>query len=240
MPSDCLKNLAEAVAEEITPGHHPDCFRDDRRRAGVARAGNGRRLSLFDERGPGWRGAAAAAARAARGPAHSVERAAADRDTCGRGAGQDTRRTCGPSLPRSKSRACATRCWMRGCSARDFQTAQNRHRRARGIGKNRAGRIALHAPEIGLSTRRDHERYLHARRRGISHAARRAFSRPDRRRRNRRLPAHRDPRGRFGEPRSLERAHAAVSRTWIFCSSRAAETIWPPRSARNWSTPRST
>ena len=70
----------------------------------------------------------------------------------------------------------------RGCSGRDFQAAQDWNRRARGIGQDGAGGIAVHAPEIELSTGGDHERYLHARRRGISHAARRTRSRPDSRR----------------------------------------------------------
>ena len=41
---------------------------------------------------------------------------------------------------------------------------------------------------------------------------------------------------------NLEASSALMRRfpTWTFCSSRAAETTWPPRSARNWSTPRST
>ena len=55
------------------------------------------------------------------------------------------KKICGPSLRRSKSPACATRCWMRGCSARDFQTAQDWSWRPCRFGKDRARRGALHA-----------------------------------------------------------------------------------------------
>ena len=68
---------------------------------------------------------------------------------CGRSARQDAGRHV-VLCSRTGNREHAPRHgWTRGCSGHDFQTAQNRHRRTCGIGKNGAGRIALRAPEIG-------------------------------------------------------------------------------------------
>ena len=55
-------------------------------------------------------------------------------------------------------------------------------------------------------------------------------------RRDRRLPAHRDPRGRLDQPRG-GRPHAGeVSRTPTSSSSSPAATTWPPPSAPSWPT----
>ena len=61
--------------------------------------------------------------------------------------------------------------------------------------------------------------------------ARRAAGRAHHGRRDRRLPAHRDPRGRVDQPRG-DRPHArAAFPTPTSCSSRAAATTSPPPSA---------
>ncbi len=81
-----LEEFGKAVAEEITPGHHPIVFGMIGGILGWDARRNDWRVSLFDERGSGWRGAAALAARPAFGTAHRVECEAAHRNACGRSA----------------------------------------------------------------------------------------------------------------------------------------------------------
>ena len=57
--------------------------------------------------------------------------------------------------------------------------------------------------------RRDHQRHLHQRGRRVPDARRRAAAGAHHRRRDRRLPAHRDPRGRLDQPRRRRRACVA-------------------------------
>ena len=133
-------------------------FRNDWRRDDVARAGNGKRLSVVNKRGSGWRGPPAHAAGATCRPAHSVRhvkpliaKLAEDAQR------QDSRPTCGPSLRHSRSRACVTPCSKRGYFDHDSETGQDRYWWSRGIGENCVGRIALHTVEAEPSTGSDHQ-----------------------------------------------------------------------------------
>ena len=63
-----------------------------------------------------------------------------------------------------------------------------------------------------LVDRRDHQRHLHPRGRRVPDALPGAAARAHRRRRDRRLPAHRDPRGRLDQPRRRRRAGAPLPR----------------------------
>ena len=64
-----------------------------------------------------------------------------------------------------------------------------------------------------LRHRRDHQRHLHQVGRRVPGALRRARAGAHRRRRDRRLPAHRDPRGRLDQPRRGRRHAQALSRS---------------------------
>ena len=64
-----------------------------------------------------------------------------------------------------------------------------------------------------LRDRRHHQRHLHQMGRRISGALGRAGRRSHRRRRNRRLPAHRDPRGRLDQSRRGRRHAGEISRS---------------------------
>ena len=66
-----------------------------------------------------------------------------------------------------------------------------------------------------------------------------AAGRADPRGRDRLLPAHRDPRRHLRQPRRRRGPRGAASARSTWCSSRAAATTSPPRSARAWSTGRS-
>ena len=117
-----------------------------------------------------------------------------------------------PSAPISP--ACATRRNTRGCSeAEDGNGSRTRSpaRRCRRPGRLRedgADGCAVQAVARPLRDRGDHQRHLHQMGRRIPGALRRARARAHRRRRDRRLSAHRHPRGRFGQSRR-HRRHAA-------------------------------
>ena len=85
-----------------------------------------------------------------------------------------------------------------------------RHRRPGRLRQDRADGRAVQAPARPLRHRRHHQRHLHQGGRRIPDALRRAAARAHRRRRDRRLPAHRDPRGRLDQPRRGRR-HARRS-----------------------------
>ncbi len=88
-----------------------------------------------------------------------------DRAARRRGAAPTRRSTtCGASRRDSSSRACATPSSTGGCSARDSQTAQDRHRRPGRLGQDRADRGALPAAARRARHGRHHQRHLHARR----------------------------------------------------------------------------
>ena len=123
-----------------------------------------------------------------------------------------TRSAPAPSAP--ISRACATRRNTRGCSEaenRDGSCTRSPARRCRRpgrLGQDGADGCAVQAAARPLRDRGDHQRHLHQVGRRISGALRRARARAHRRRRDRRLSAHRHPRGRFRQSRG-HRRHAA-------------------------------
>ena len=76
-----------------------------------------------------------------------------------------------------------------------------RRRRSGRLRQDRADGRAVQAAARSLRDRGDHQRHLHQVGRRISGALRRARARAHRRRRDRRLPAHRDPRGCLDQSR---------------------------------------
>ena len=92
------------------------------------------------------------------------------------------------------------------------RAAARRHRRAGRRRQDRADGPALQADARPLVDRGDHQRHLHPRGRRVPDAQPGAAAGADRRGRDRRLPAHRDPRGRLDQPRRGRRPGAAVPR----------------------------
>ena len=90
-----------------------------------------------------------------------------------------------------------------------------------------------------LRARRGHQRHLHRRGRPVPALGRRPSAGADRGRRDRRLPAHGDPRRRHRQPDGRRGPRAAASRRWTSCWSSPAATTSPRRSPPRWSTPRS-
>ena len=107
--------------------------------------------------------------------------------------------------PAPTSPACVTRPNIRGCSVHDRnafpRTPAGRRRRPGRLRQDVADGYAVQAPARPLRHRGHHQRHLHQVGRRISHPLGRAAAGAHRRRRDRRLPAHRDPRGRLDEPR---------------------------------------
>ena len=90
--------------------------------------------------------------------------------------------------------------------------AARRHRRPGRRRQDRADGPALQADARSLVDRGGHQRHLHPRGRRVPDAQPGAAAGADRRRRDRRLPAHRDPRGRLDQPRRDRRPGAEVPR----------------------------
>ena len=131
--------------------------------------------------------------------------------------------------------ACITRRSIRGCSGHEHErdngditgreaaqseparTLARRHRRSGRLRQDGADGPALQEHARDLRHRRHHQRHLHQVGCRISGARRLAHARPHRRRRDRRLSAHRDPRGRLDEPRRRRRHAREISRRSIWC-----------------------
>ena len=131
----------------------------------------------------------------------------------------------------------------RGCSAHDRSPhgpAAHRHRRAGRLGQDRADGPAVQAHARPLRDRRDHQRHLYPRGRRVPDPQRRAAARAHPRRRDRRLPAHRDPRGRLDQPRRGRRDERACFRGSTDPDRVRAATTWRRPSRRSWPTSRST
>ena len=79
-----------------------------------------------------------------------------------------------------------------------------------GSGKTALMDALCKALRDALRHRRHHQRHLHQGGRRVPHPLRRAAPGPHPRRRDRRLPAHRDPRGRLDQPRRGRRAPPAL------------------------------
>ena len=75
-----------------------------------------------------------------------------------------------------------------------------------GVRQDRADAGAVPGAARPLRHRRGHQRHLHRGRRAVPGAQRGAGARAHHRRRDRRLPAHRDPRGRLDQPGGGRRA----------------------------------
>ena len=191
-----------------------------RRRAGRrARHRRGRRraaLSAGVHRQPDLRRGAAGAARpdppaCACWPRWNPSSCAIAAATARRDAGRSRRlRASAPTSP-----PCATKPSTRGCSAHDHlaqRPAARRHRRPGRHRQDRADGRAVQAPARPLRHRRHHQRHLHQGGRRVPDPRRLAAARAHPRHRDRRLPAHRDPRGRQHQPRRRRRAAAALSR----------------------------
>ena len=114
---------------------------------------------------------------------------------------------------------CGTKRSTRGCSGHDEHewTPARRRRRPGGQRQDRADGRAVQAPARALRPRRHHQRHLHQGRRGIPHPRRLTAAGTHPRHRDRRLPAHRDPRGRQHQPRGRRGAARAVSRHSTSC-----------------------
>ena len=109
--------------------------------------------------------------------------------------------------------------------------AARRRRRPGRLGQDDAGRDALQGDARALRPGRRHQRHLHQGRPAPAHRGRRARGRAHHGRRDRRLPAHRDPRGRVDQPRG-DRPHAGeVPRRRHRVRRVAAATTSPPPSA---------
>ena len=91
--------------------------------------------------------------------------------------------------------------------------ASDRHRWSRRLRQDRADGPALQVDARALRHRRDHQRHLHQMGCGVSGALGLADAGPHRRRRDRRLPAHRDPRGRLDESRRGRRHAREISQS---------------------------
>ena len=127
-----------------------------------------------------------------------------------------------PSAPTSP--ACATRPSTPACSAVERRPeplhdsfhdpaqrpAARRRRRPGRLRQDRADGRPVQAHARALRDRRHHQRHLHQMGRRLSGALRRARARAHRRRRDRRLPAHRHSRGRLDQSRRGGR-HARAS-----------------------------
>ena len=154
---------------------------------------------------------AAPAARPDRGPAHPRARApdassAARRDAAALDDDDDRQ------LQRraSRSRAPGTRPSIRGSfvheeSAMALGTSSGRGRTGR-FGQDGARAAAVRGAARPPQHRRRDQRHLHQGGRAVPDARQRAAARAHRRRRDRRLPAHRDPRGRIDQPDRGRRA----------------------------------
>ena len=127
------------------------------------------------------------------------------------------------SAPISPARG--TRRNIPGCSAADGSERQmsspNGPLRVGIGGPVGSGKTALmdalcKAMREHLRHRRHHQRHLHQVGRRVSGALRLARARPHRRRRDRRLPAYRDPRGRLDESRRGRRHAGEISATSIW------------------------
>ena len=117
--------------------------------------------------------------------------------------------------PLRHRRPCVTKPNIRGCSAHDHIHARTPARRRRRPGRLRqdgADGRAVQAPPRPLRHRRHHQRHLHQGGRRVPDALRRAGARAHHGRRDRRLPAHRDPRGRLDQPRRGRRHEPALPR----------------------------
>ncbi len=90
--------------------------------------------------------------------------------------------------------------------------APRRHRRPGRLRQDRADGRAVQAVPRPLRHRRHHQRHLHQGGRGVPDPRRLAAARTHPGDRDRRLPAHRDPRGRLDQPRRRRRAAAALPR----------------------------
>ena len=100
---------------------------------------------------------------------------------------------------------------FRSCMMTKSPTAPaRRHRRPGRLRQDRADGCAVQDAARPLRDRRHHQRHLHQVGRRISGALRRARARAHRRRRDRRLSAHRDPRGCLDQSRRGRR-HARAS-----------------------------
>ena len=100
----------------------------------------------------------------------------------------------------------------------------DRRGRAGRLGQDGPGRGALPRSLARDQPRRHHERHLHPRGRRVPLAQRRAAGRAHRRRADRRLPAHGDPRRRQRQPRAPSPTSSASS----------------PASSWSWSSPAAT
>ena len=88
-----------------------------------------------------------------------------------------------------------------------------RHRRPGRLRQDRAHPGAVPGAARPLRHRRGHQRHLHRRGRPVPRAQRGARTRAHPRRGDRRLPAHRDPRGRLDQPRGGRPPQRALPRT---------------------------
>ena len=112
--------------------------------------------------------------------------------------------------------------------------ASCRYRWPRRIGKDRADGLALQGDAGALRHRRDHQRHLYQMGCGISGALGVADPGSHRRRRDWRLPAYGDTRGRLDESCRGRRHAREVSRSRSGADRIRRGTISPPPSRRNW------
>ena len=149
------------------------------------------------------------------------------------------RRRRAPASPRAGHRQRATRgpvfeavpIMRAACDARNGHSPCASASPARSVRARPRCGCAVQAPARQLRHRRRHQRHLHQGGRAVPDQERRAAERAHRRRRDRRLPAHRDPRGRVDQPRRRRPVDARASPCSTSSSSRAAATTWPPPSA---------
>ena len=120
------------------------------------------------------------------------------------------------------------------------RTAAHRHRRPGRLRQDDADRKALQGDARRVLDRRRHQRHLHQGRRHDAGAAAGAAGGPHHGRRDRRLPAHGDPRGRLDQPAGDRRDEQRHSRISTSSSSNPAATISPRPSRPTSPTSRST
>ena len=137
-------------------------------------------------------------------------------------------------------RAAISRCWPEKWNDECAWSPAGRCRRSGRLGQDGAGRASVQDDARHLRHRRRHQRHLHQGRCRVPDARRRAGAGPDRRRRDRRLSAYGDPRGRLDQPRRRLGHRAQVAGPRDRLRRIRAATISPPPSRPSWPTSPST
>ena len=139
--------------------------------------------------------------------APDLERAAAARASAGRRRHVELVARIIHAVDAARSAAWAALPFLKSENHHEFKSTAGRHRRPGRLRQDRLVRDAVQGHARPLRHGRHHQRHLHPRGHGDPAARQRAAGRAADGRRDRRLPAHRDPRGRLDQPRG-DRAHA--------------------------------